>query len=152
MRTYFELDYFGTMVCASCTSIFRSLGRTDLRMKSSLIYVPVQIVFIVIGAYSRDIKILSYWVAVSYLIRFVIEYYYLIVRAFQYSLMIFIKDIGILLIDYVVLLAFSGILYQKIQIENYMISFAVKGLMCTVVIFCCYIYIKTTEYIVDNSA
>lgn len=123
------------MVCASCTSIFRSLGRTDLRMKSSLIYVPVQIVFIVIGAYSRDIKILSYWVAVSYLIRFVIEYYYLIVRAFQYSLMIFIKDIGILLIDYVVLLAFSGILYQKIQIENYMISFAVKDLMCTVVYF-----------------
>ena len=120
------------MVCASCTSIFRSLGRTDLRMKSSFIYVPVQIAFIAVGAYSGSIITLSWWVAVSYILRFVIEYYYLIHKAFSKSVVEFIKDIRALLLDYLILLGIGTCVYYLVQISDSFISLIVKGIICTV--------------------
>lgn len=119
------------MVCASCTSIFRSLGRTDLRMKSSFIYVPVQIAFIAIGAYSGSIVVLSWWVAVSYILRFCIEYYYLIHKAFGKPIIVFIKDICPLLLDYLVLLGIGAGVSVSIRISDPFISLIIKGIICT---------------------
>lgn len=127
-----SLSIFLQMTIASCTSIFRSLDRTDLRLKSCLVYAPVQIVLIILGALTGDIKKLSVYVTVSYIARYCVEYYYLISKAFEMSLIKFFKEIAGGLGVFAVLMT-AMFFTEWISVESVILSAAVKLVICLVI-------------------
>ena len=136
------------MSVASCTSVYRSLGRTDLRLVSSLIYVPIQLVMIVIGALSGSIVTMSIYVAVSYVVRFVIEYYYLIKKAFGMSVIRFLGDIKGMLLVFVLTLAVSTV-SMLISINSLLLSAIIKLIICTAVFTVFSLIFKQFNYLLS---
>lgn len=115
------------MLTSTCTSIFKSLGESQLRLNSGIIYAVIQIVMIVCGAISRDITVLSAFVAISFIVRFFVEHYFLIHRAFAASQIVFYKEFVPELIMSIIL---SGLMYGLncvIHIENSFLSLVVKA-------------------------
>lgn len=73
------------MTSSSCGAIYQSIGCTKLMFKSSLVFVPIQIVCIVIGVFSHDITTLSMFVSASFIIKFIVDYGFLIIGGFGES-------------------------------------------------------------------
>lgn len=73
------------MTSSSCGSIYQSLGCTKLMFKSALVFVPIQIVCIAIGVFSHNINILSLFVSASFIIKFIVDYFFLISKGFGES-------------------------------------------------------------------
>lgn len=124
-----SLSIFIQMSVSSCTSIFRSLNRTDLRLKSCLVYAPVQIVMIILGVRTGSIEQLAVYVTISYVARYCIEYYYLIHKAFEMSLKEYVKEnIGSLAIFAVLMI----VMYftKWISTDNMLQSAVMKLVIC----------------------
>ena len=117
------------MTAASCTSVFKSLGDSKTRFYSGVIYVPIQIVCIVIGIIVGNIEILSIFVAVSFIVRFVIEYYFLIRRCLHESLVKFYRDL-LPELSMVLVMSVIMILIKRIDVDHVIISALIKGLAC----------------------
>lgn len=139
-----SLSIFIQMTISSCTSIFRCLDRTDLRLKSCFVYAPIQIILIILGAMTGDIENLSIYVTVSYIVRYGVEYYYLISKAFEMSLIAFLKEnIGGLGVFFVLM---TVMYFTKwLQIKNVIQSAAIKLFICIVIYIVALIIFKQTS-------
>lgn len=73
------------MTSSSCGSIYQSIGCTKLMFKSALVFVPIQIACIAIGVFSRNINTLSFFVSASFIIKFIVDYFFLIAKGFAES-------------------------------------------------------------------
>lgn len=126
-----SLSIWFQMTTSTCTSIFKSLGESKLRFKSGLLYIFIQVIMILIGVLKKDIIILSTLVAIGFLIRFFIEYYFLISKAFEKSCIKFFKtflpEVIITVIVFSVML-----LTRSMSFNNIYISFIVKGIVCCI--------------------
>jgi len=92
------------MTSSSCGSIYRSLGATKLMFRSVTTFVPIQLALIIIGVWSQDIVKLSWCVGVSFILKYFIEYYYLIGKSFGKS---FLKFLSINLPELIIALFMS---------------------------------------------
>lgn len=70
------------MTSSSCGSIYQSIGCTKLMFKSALLFVPIQIICIAIGVFSHNINTLSFFVSASFIIKFIVDYFFLIAKGF----------------------------------------------------------------------
>ena len=120
------------MTTSTCTSIFRSLGHAQLRFKSGRAYIVIQIFMIIVGAVSNDIYVLACLVSVSFIIRFFVEYYFLINKAFEIPIIKFYK----LLIPEIIISFISVtfmIMISRIEFNNVLISAAYKFIMLSLI-------------------
>lgn len=120
------------MTTSTCTSIFRSLGHAQLRFKSGRAYIVIQIFMIIVGTVSNDIYVLACLVSVSFIIRFFVEYYFLINKAFEIPIIKFYK----LLIPEIIISFISVtfmIMISRIEFNNVLISAAYKFIMLSLI-------------------
>ncbi|QAY66762.1 lipopolysaccharide biosynthesis protein [Paenibacillus protaetiae] len=119
------------MTSSSCGSIYRSLGMTSLMFKSVTRFVPIQLVMIFIGVLSKDIMTLSWCVSISFIIKYFIEYYYLVGKGFNKSVIGFLQkntpEVFIVLLMCVVML-----LIKNIPENNVFASLGYKFFACLV--------------------
>ena len=130
--TFLGASIWFQMTSSSCGSIYKSLGVTNLMFGSSLIYVPIQLTFIILGVISGSIVTLSQYVALSYIIKFIVEYCVLIRLAFHKSLLKFIK---ILLPELVIAICLVFIMdratfYYLFETDTILLSFTYKMIVC----------------------
>ena len=60
------------MTSTSYDGIYRSLGKTKLLFNTATIFVPVQLICIIIGCLSKNLIILSGAVTLAYILKFLI--------------------------------------------------------------------------------
>jgi len=102
------LSVWPQMLTASASSIYRSTGNTKLMFHSSLLHATVMAIMVSIGVSTHDLEITALMVMLSLYVRFLLEYYFLVVRNFGYRYSAFIKSFsGELLIAAIM---FAGIL------------------------------------------
>lgn len=145
---YLSLSIWFQMTASSCTGIFKSLGNTRLRFLSGAIYVPIQIICIIIGIFRGNIVSVSFWVSFSLIIRFFIEYYFLVKKAFGYTLWDFYKMLrSEAIITIVLIVMFMGIKY--IEIQKVWCSVLFKGVLTgTMFVFLLY-RLKEINYFLE---
>ncbi|GFN29856.1 lipopolysaccharide biosynthesis protein [Paenibacillus xylaniclasticus] len=120
------------MTASSCGSIYRSIGLTKLMFKSVLVYVPVQLAMIIAGVLSKDIVTLSWCVAVSFMLKYFIEYFFLVGIGFQKSVFKFLY-INVPELIIAVLMAAVMVLSSNNDIDNGYLSLLYKLVICAVV-------------------
>lgn len=117
------------LVTSSAGAIYQSLGNTKLMFLSGIIHISVTVIVIVIGVFSRNIVILSLMVSIGLILKFIIEYWFLIKKGFAYSLLkymkIFLPEIVIAFISISVMLGIS-----EIKIDNIFLSALFKLTIC----------------------
>ncbi len=119
------------MTSSSCGSVYKSIGRTDLMLKSALVYVPIQLLFIGAGVYSQNIVILSWCVALSFIFKFFTEYCLLISKGFGIPVIRFYKKLWpevVIATTMILVLCFMG----RGQIDNVLLSAVYKGVLCLI--------------------
>lgn len=118
------------MLTSTYTSIFKSLGETKQRFRSGIVYVVLQIMMIGIGVSTHDIVKLSVFVAVSFVLRYLVECYYLIRKAFGMPLLrfygLFVPEVIMMMMISVVMVLTNRYFVS----ESVFISFVVKGFVC----------------------
>lgn len=96
-----SLSMWFQMTSSSCGAIYLSIGRTDVMLKSSLIFVPVQVAAILVGVLSGNLDVCALLVAMSFVVKFLIEYWFLIhvclERGYLRFLRMFIPDFAVAL-------------------------------------------------------
>lgn len=142
-----SISVFWQMITSSTTNVFRSMNRTDLRLKSGLLYVPVQVVMIIIGTLSKNIEVLAAFVTVSFIFRYIFEFYILIKAGFKKSMKDFyINNIPLYFI-YVFCLASMYFVSSFINFGNAFFSLLVKFFICTFIYFIFVVLFKQTYII-----
>lgn len=137
------------MVTSTCTSIFKSLGESKLRFNSGIVYVIIQILMIAMGVSSKDIVILAVFVAVSFVIRFFIECYYLVHRAFCKSLIAFYK---MFIPEVIVFCGLSMImigLNMIVKINQVFLAFLIKSICSSIAFLVLIIATKQIHFLLD---
>lgn len=98
---FLSLSMWFQMTSSSCGAIYQSVGHTDVMLKSSLIFVPVQVVAIIVGVFSGSLGVCALSVALSFVAKFLIEYWFLIHvcfgRGYLPFLRMFIPDFAVAL-------------------------------------------------------
>lgn len=120
------------MITGTCTSIFKSLGESKLRFNSGLLYAGIQILMIIRGVISGNIVALSGYVAASFVVRFFVEHYFLIHKAFGRSQWRFYKELLPELVMAVILSIIMIGLNIVVKVNNCVLSFVIKGSICFV--------------------
>ncbi len=113
------------MTSSTCGVIYQSLGDSKLMFKSATIFVPLQVICIFVGTLSGDIASLSIIVAASFVVKFLVDFYFLVVKSFKRSLGEFFKTF---IPEVIIALIMSVSLFfaQKLHLNNIVISFAYK--------------------------
>lgn len=124
-----SISIFFQMTVSSAGSIYQALGDTKNMFKSSIVFTLITIISIVIGVILGSINTVALFVLISLVIKFFIDYYFLINRSFGLSVMkfykIFIPDFIIFAMMFAVMSAASNIV-----IEQVFLSLCYKMLVC----------------------
>lgn len=135
------------MISTTAASIYKSLGRTDTMFKSGLIHISISVIMIVIGVLTRDILIMAALVVLGLILKFFVEYYFLVEKAFKMSVIKFYQQlIPDMVIGLVLIMAFC--LINVITIENILISFIYKLVLSAIVFFVMLIVTKQMRYLI----
>lgn len=141
-----SISVWSQMVVTTAGAIFKSLGRTDLTFKSGLVHITIAVAMIVIGVCTGDIYKVSLLVSVSMLIRFFVEYFFLIKKGFGLPLFgflkIFVPEIlgGVLMVAVLI-----GVYF--IHIDNIVLSLLAKASAAGVVYLVYLIATKQINYL-----
>lgn len=127
--TTLSVSIWFQMTTSSCTAIFKSLGESKVRFYSGLTYVSIQLVLIIVGVLSFDIIILARFVSLSFIVRFFIEYYFLINKAFGFDVKNFYKN---LIPEVIIFTLLIIVMYftKYLLIENIIILALLKFSIC----------------------
>ena len=124
------ISIFFQITSSSAGSIYLSLGNTKLMFKSGMISTVLMVFGIVTGVLSGEINRVALYVTIALIIRFIIDYYFLIKICFGYSASnfyrIFIPDICILI---ALLMIMKG--SNIIAIDNLLLSALYKFSVCS---------------------
>lgn len=142
-----SLSIFFQMTVSSAGSIYLSIGNTKLMFKSGIIFTIEMILCIIIGVSTGDINKIALLVTISLILKFFIDYYFLIHKCFQYSIIkfykIFIPDILILISLFVVMYISSFF-----RIDNILLSSIYKFTICTVGYIIALVITKQYKYFI----
>lgn len=124
--TVLSLSIWLQMTSSSCPGIYQSLGKTRTMFMSALMYVTVQITMIIMGIITGDIYKLSCYVAVSFVFKFVIEFFMLMKKGFGISICKFYRILIPELFMFLVLFIYMSLI-SKVIIDNIVLSALFKG-------------------------
>ncbi len=141
-----SISVWAQIVSSSATSIYKSLGKTNIMLASGICHISVTVLCIVAAVFSKDINIVAIGVTIGLWLKFFIEYFFLIKKAFIMSLKnfykIFIPDILITVGLVAVLL-----LLRFVPINNIVISAVVKVAVSGIVFLILLVVTKQFKYI-----
>jgi PST family polysaccharide transporter len=145
---WMALAIWSQMVASSAGSIYQSIGNTKLMFTSALIHVPVLILCIFLGVLSGSLEMLSLVVACGFIIKFFIEFWFLIDRGFSKNILKFfikfVPDISIGIIVFLGLLIFE----KFIDTSKYIIiSLIIKLFFSVLIYFVCLLIFRQYKYI-----
>jgi len=139
------LSIFFQMSSASAGSIYLSIGDTKTMFKSGIVFTSVMAAGIILGVLSGDINKIAMYVVVGLIIRFFIDYYFLIRLCFGYSALEFYKkfipDFGIL-----IAMLISMTVANNFAINNLFFSAFYKFIVCSLVFLVLLIITKQYKY------
>ena len=116
------------MVSSSAGSIYQSTGNTRLMFKSGLIHFGIAILFIVVGVILGDLQIIAALVSISLYLRFLVDYYFLIVKNFRYP---YRKFFGAFAADAQIAVVLAAViaLMSWLHVDSLLLSLVVKCLL-----------------------
>lgn len=127
-----SLSIIFQMTVSSAGSIYLSLGNTKMMFKSGIVFTIEMVICILIGVSTGDINKVAFFVTISLIIKFFIDYYFLISKSFGYSVIKFYRnfmpDFCNLLV-LLVILKFSNYFI----INNLLLSALYKFVICAIV-------------------
>ena len=122
------LSLFSQFACTTSGAIFQSLGKTNIMFTQCLSTTSISIIFTLIGISFGSIESTAFFVMIAFNLHFLIIYYFLIKKAFEFKLKTFIKDISfsffILFINMLIVLVFN------LNIQSAFLSLLIKGIIC----------------------
>ncbi|MDY0210640.1 MAG: lipopolysaccharide biosynthesis protein [Acholeplasma sp.] len=132
---YLAVSLIFQMTVSSAGSIYLSLGKTRLMFISGLVYTSIIIILLLIGISYKNIQIVSLLISLGLIMKFFIDYYFLVKHGFQKSylsfLKIFVKGFIILLL---IILLF--IIVKPISGYSHFINLVANSvIVCCVFIF-----------------
>lgn len=134
------------MTAASIGAVFQSIGDTKTMFVSCTVFSVIILICIFIGTMSGNLAFLSVCVTVGYIIRFFIEYAFLIKKGFKYSLCDFYKnllpDVFIFIVTVV-----GMVVAERIVFYNIIISAVYKLITCLFVYGVCLLVTKQYRYL-----
>ncbi len=127
---WLSISIWPQLVCVSAGTIYQSLGDTKLMFKSGMIHFGVSIAAIILGILTDNLTYIALFVAISLYLRFLIDFYFLIVHAFKFRYTRFLKEFRWDLLDAIIMAAaVFGLSF--VNIESYFLSLLVKaGALC----------------------
>lgn len=88
---FLSISMWFQMTASSCGAIYQSCGKTDLMFRSCLVFVPIQVALIILGVSTASLEACTIFVAASFILKFFIDYWFLITRCFGKSYISFLK-------------------------------------------------------------
>lgn len=85
------LSLWFQMTASSCGGIYLSLGKTNIALRSCCVFVPIQVICIIIGVATGSLEYCALLVSISFITKFFVEYWFLIKRSFGASFFGFLK-------------------------------------------------------------
>lgn len=120
------------MVNSSSGAAFQALGNTRMLFIQGCINTAITVISILIGIfYGKSIYSLALWVSLSFIINFLISFYFLIVFAFQRSFLKFLLEISPYFILSIILIIAGGI--YPIVIRSDFLSLFAKVCYITII-------------------
>ena len=86
-----SLSIWFQITASSCGSIYQSIGNTKLMFKSCCVFVPVQVAFTIAGICTGNLTMLSAFVSISFIVKYFIDFFFLITKGFESSFSQFLK-------------------------------------------------------------
>lgn len=126
------------MTSTSYDGIYRSLGKTKLLFNTATIFVPVQLICIIIGCLSKNLIILSGAVTLAYILKFLITTNSLVKKGFGKSQFHIYKILWPELCTTAVTIIIC-LFARNIQIDNVFLSGVFKFFVCFVCVIIGYL-------------
>lgn len=141
-----SISIFFQMTVSSAGSIYQSLDNTKVMFKSGVIFTIITVICIIIGISIGDINAVALLITISLILKFFIDYYFLINECFGYSVIefykIFIPDTIIFIILFI-----SMHLASSIMIENILLSSIYKFFIAFIVYIILLFITKQNKYL-----
>ncbi len=102
---------------SSTGAIYASINKTKLMLKSGMIYIPIQILLVIIAIGRKRIEAIAVAAATGLIIKFFIDYIILIKRGFKYSFVKFLENFKMEPVLFIVCYC-SMIVGRRIEIES----------------------------------
>lgn len=128
-----SLSVWPQLISTSAGSIYQSTGNTKLMFKSCIVHFSITILLIIIGVCTGDLKTVALLVTASLYMRFFVDYYFLIVKNFKYSMWDFLVTFRYETVIALGLLAAIIVADKYIIFENIIFSLMSKGLVLGIV-------------------
>ena len=123
-----SLSVWPQMVVSSARSIYQSMNNTRLLFRSGLVHLSVIAALVITGVVTGDLQIVASLTALGMLMRFFIDYYFLIKKNFGYSYRSFLWDFRKEVLTAAVLGIFIAAMWS-VDIPNIIVSLVLKGCM-----------------------
>lgn len=121
------------MMSSSAGAAFQALGNTKLMFVQGCINTAITVVSILIGIFSgRTIYALALWVSISFIVNFIISYFFLVSFAFKKKFIKFIKE----MLPYIIIgliLVIAALIYPEKMGRNMYVSCFLKIVYITFV-------------------
>ena len=131
VRKLLAISIATQMMSSSAGAAFQALGNTRLMFIQGCINTTITILSILIGIFSgKTIYTLALWVSISFIVNFVISYFFLVVFAFKKNFNRFLLE----LLPYIivgVIISLSIYIYPEKMVKNIYISCILKILYIT---------------------
>lgn len=143
-----SLCIWAQLINAIAGSIYQSLGKTDKMFISGMIHVGITVIATLLGAFSKNLFILSICIMISLNLKFFVESFFLVKKCFEYSLLKFYLNFVPDLVNFILLFV-VGFFSSRIEISNSFVSLVVKCSISLIVYVFILIISKQKKYIVN---
>lgn len=126
---WLSLSVWVQMLMSSTGAIYQSTGKTRMLFRSGFVTAIVTVCCIVIGLISKDVTSIAFMILIAFSINFIITYFLLIKKCFEYSLVDFFKSFKYDFIIAIILMITFYLLNHFIIVSSDFISLMVKGLI-----------------------
>jgi PST family polysaccharide transporter len=88
---WLSLSVWAQMVASSAGAIYQSIGNTRLMFISGLVHVGISVFCIFIGIQSGNLEHFSMIIAGGFIVKFFVEYFFLVRKGFSKSIIVFLS-------------------------------------------------------------
>lgn len=122
-----SLSVWCQLLTSSTGSIFQSIGKTHLMLKSSLINTGITIGCLVIGLSSGKIEMMSCFISFAYIVNYIVTFFILMHDGLNYSFMKLNKELFLDMMALILITIISFVVLNNFVFNNIFISLIVKS-------------------------
>jgi PST family polysaccharide transporter len=146
---WLSLSIWAQMVASSAGAIYKSIGNTKLMFISGIVHVSISVIAIITGILLSNLHIFALCVSVGFIIKFFVEYFFLIKKGFQKEIISFLyrflPDVLIFTFLFVGLMIFSY--YMDITDFSLLPLLIFKLIFAGILYFCCLLFTDQWKYV-----